>query len=506
MSEIKLLKSSLLSTLSAKLSLALVAIIITIGVGVFFASQAWMRVYYDELNQKLNLDIAMYVTGEYELMQGENDTPNPNAIKQIAHTAMIINPAVEVYCLDIEGNIISHALPPESILRGKVPLGPIKKFIAGEGEYPLRGIDPRHISTQKVFSAAPIIHNDKLQGYLYVILGGEAYDNIEDGLKNSYSRSMVLAAIVLITLVAVVTGLLVFRILVRRLTALSRQMHNFVRHELPQVATDPVQQAVAQDEIELLQLTFNSMSGQIKQQFQLLREADETRRELISNVSHDLRTPLATIQGYLETLLIKNSSLTNAERTVYLNTAMKSSRRLGQLIGDLFELSKLESNHTHPSFESFSLAELVYDTVQEFKLEADEKQIHLEISNTQNNAIVFADISLMQRVFENLIRNAIAYTPAGGNITLLIEADGVDSGKMKVSVADTGKGISKEDLPHIFDRFYANPDRSREDVTSTGLGLAIVKRILDIHETDIQVKSELNQGTRFEFLLSSKAA
>ncbi len=248
------------------------------------------------------------------------------------------------------------------------------------------------------------------------------------------------------------------------------------------------------------------MSGQIKQQFEMLREADATRRELISNVSHDLRTPLATIQGYLETLLIKNGSLNEAERLEYLNTAMKSSRRLGQLIGDLFELSKLESNHTRANFESFSLAELVFDTAQEFRLELEAKRINLDIQNEQNNALVFADISLMQRVFENLLRNAIAYAPEGWRIQLAIVADPSRPEKIKVAVGDTGRGISEEDLPHIFDRFYANPDRSREDVSSTGLGLAIVKRIMDLHGADIQVVSQLNQGTRFEFALPKNKA
>lgn len=503
---VKLMRSSVFSTLSAKLSLALVVIVATLGVGVFTASQAWMRVYYDELTQKLNFDIAKYVNGEYRLMLDGSNTPSPEAIKKVAHVAMVVNPVVEVYLLDGQGRIIGHDLPADSVLLDKVPLAPIQAFIDGSEEFPLRGLDPRQPDVKKVFSAAPIETDGKLQGYLYVILGGQAYDNIGDGLKDSYSRTMVFAATALITLVAVLTGLLVFRLLVRRLSALSHKMHNFVRHELPQVTTDPVKQAVAKDEIELLQLTFESMSGQIKQQFEMLREADATRRELISNVSHDLRTPLATIQGYLETLLIKNGSLNEAERLEYLNTAMKSSRRLGQLIGDLFELSKLESNHTRASFESFSLAELVFDTAQEFRLELEAKRIKLDIHNEQNNALVFADISLMQRVFENLLRNAIAYTPEGGQIQLGIVADPSRPEKIKVTVGDTGRGISEEDLPYIFDRFYANPDRSREDVSSTGLGLAIVKRIMDLHSADIQVVSQLNQGTRFEFALPKNKA
>lgn len=499
----------LLGSLNNRLSLALIAIVVLVGIGVLYVSQIWMRVYYEELTQKLNSSIAMYVVREHKLMQGESAEPNIGAIQFLANQAMVINPVVEVYLLDTNGRVIAHPMPANELTELQLPLAPIKEFISGDASFPIRNTDPRHAGVDKIFSAAEIRSGEKLQGYLYVVLGGQAYDKIEDGLKTSYSRSMVFSVIFMIVIAAVVIGLLVFKLLVRRLSLLSIRIQDFSESSSRVGSQSNIgfERPTSFDEIEVLSQTFERMAATIDKQFDLLREVDETRRELISNVSHDLRTPLASIQGYLETLLIKNGDLTEAQRLEYLHTAMKGSKHLGQLIGDLFELSKLEANGVTPTLENFSLAELVYDIVQDFKLQFEAKNIQVTIHNNQFNALVFADISLIQRVFENLIRNAIAYTPENGAVELTIDAleTGVHK-RLKVTVADTGQGISDEDLPHIFDRFYNNPDKSRRDSDSTGLGLAIVKRILELHKSDIKVASQINHGAKFEFHLQAQAA
>ncbi|MBN3564232.1 ATP-binding protein [Aliamphritea spongicola] len=505
------MQKGLVGTLNTRLSLALMFIVIAVGVAVMLVSQNWMRAYYEELTQKLNFSIAMYVTDTYSLITQNGDTARVqvDAIEALAQQAMVINPLAEVYLLDARGNILAHALQDDNLARRSIPLGPLQDFIRGDIEYPLRGADPRHMHAEKVFSAAEIRQNGQLQGYLYVILGGQLYDNIEDGIQDSYSRSMVLVAIAVITLAAILAGWLIFRLLVRRLGMLSQAMHSFSEQNLDHCRSDLQQPATAplpKDEIDLLAQTFERMSEKIGMQFEMLREADQTRRELISNVSHDLRTPLSTIQGYLETLLIKNSSLNETERMEFLRTAMHSSHRLGQLIQDLFELSKLEAKQMSASCERFSLAELVFDTIQEFRLQAEAKNIHIEVVNLQNNAFVYADISLIQRVFENLLRNAVTYTPENGEIRLQIEADAArPQDAVSISIADNGQGISPEHLPYIFDRFYTQQQAKSTNTGSTGLGLAIVKRILELHSSEIEVQSQLNQGSCFRFSLQSAA-
>ena len=216
------------------------------------------------------------------------------------------------------------------------------------------------------------------------------------------------------------------------------------------------------------------------------------------SIGHDLRTPLSAMQGYIETLIIKSETMSPEERDKYLRIARKHTVRLGTLIGDLFELSKLDSASVTPNLEAFSLPELVQDIAQEFQLESERKDISLSIDTQSDAAYTMGDIGLIQRVLENLVRNAIRFTPAGGAVTISIaERPEV----LKVAVSDNGPGIPDADIPRIFDRFYRsmNGEEARSD--SSGLGLAIVKRILDLHGSRITVTSKLDAGTRFEFEL-----
>jgi signal transduction histidine kinase len=259
----------------------------------------------------------------------------------------------------------------------------------------------------------------------------------------------------------------------------------------------------SQDEIAQLREAFSGMANKIRDQFEGLQETDRLRRELVSNVSHDLRTPLASMHGYVETLLLKNNELSEEERLRYLEITRKHSLRLRRLIGDLFELSKLDSTSIKPALEWFPLAELLQDVSQEFELEAEKKGIHIEVDARPQDSMVYADIGLIQRVLENLLRNAVRYTPRSGRISISLDRK---PGCVAVAVADTGCGIAKHDIAHIFDRFYRSEQGEEERSTSAGLGLAIVKRILDLHGSRITVSSAINQGTRFEFEIPARAA
>ena len=490
----------MLNTLKNRLTLTLLLIVVLVGGASLWVGQLGMRLYYEELSQTLNRDIAMYVTDEHKLIEGE--LGSKAAIEKLAHQAMIINPVAEVYLLNPAGEIISHALPPEEIKRDAVNLEPLNQFLSGNGSFPLRGNDPRHLDTDKIFSVSEIRNDQGLQGYLYVILGGKLYDDIQNEISWGHISQQTSWAVLLITIGCVLLGVVLFNLLARPLLRLTDKMCEFSRTELGgheqmnEEMTDP--SPTSTDEIEKLDNIFSAMSMRIREQFEQLRESDRLRRELISNVSHDLRTPLATIQGYLETLIIKNDSLSLEQRDRYLRTAEHGCRRLSQLIADLFELSKLESGNTQPTFEQFSIAELMYDTVQEFELEAQRKGVSIQMETPRQSTLVYADIGLIQRVFENLLRNAIAHTPAQGNIRLRFSET---PSAVQVTVADTGSGISDQDIPHIFDRFYQSASQPQEKKESSGLGLAIVKRILDLHGCRIEVASQVDQGTRFNFEL-----
>jgi signal transduction histidine kinase len=229
-----------------------------------------------------------------------------------------------------------------------------------------------------------------------------------------------------------------------------------------------------------------------------LKQADTLRRELVANVSHDLRTPLATLQGYIETLLLKNKSLTEKDRQHHLEIAIQHCQRLSNLVDELFELAKLDSREIQIQCEPFNISELAHDVVQKFDLSAEERQISIQIDHNQDLPFANADIAMIERVIENLLDNAVRHTSPGGSIRLTFSAQ---NGDISVCVSDTGCGIPEEDLPHIFDRFY-HRDRTHESKTGySGLGLAIAKRILELHDKSIIVESKARSGTTFTFFL-----
>ncbi len=484
-----------MNTLFAKLSVALLIVIGLMGTAFLVVDRISTRMYYEELTQRLNAPIAMYVTGERTLI--ESGSPDLESLGELARHAMVINPSAEIYLLDVAGNILGHALPPESVILDRVDLGPIKELIAGEPRMPLRGDDPRSDASRKVFSAAEVRSGGELQGYLYVVLGGQKYEALASDINGTYISQVGIVAIIGIVTTTAAIGLLVFGLLTRRLKMLSREMQR-VSESGFDLEPDLHPPESRGDEIDQLSQSFVDMSARIQDQLLQLKENDRLRRELVSNISHDLRTPLSAMQGFLETLIIKGDKLPKEEWDRYLKTARRHTLRLNELIGDLFELSQLDSASVAPNLEAFSVAELLQDVSQDFQLEAENKEINLSIDLDADNAFTVGDIGLIQRVLENLVRNAIRFTPRGGEITLSISKH---PESVAVAVSDTGCGIPDKDIPRIFDRFYRSENGEESRSGSSGLGLAIVKRILDLHESRITVVSKVDTGTRFEFEL-----
>jgi len=226
------------------------------------------------------------------------------------------------------------------------------------------------------------------------------------------------------------------------------------------------------------------------------------RRELLANVSHDLRTPLAAMQGYIELLLLRHGSLEPAEERNYLQTAARQSEKLGRLVNDLFELTRLEADELAPQPEDFVLAELVQDVVQKFAHEARQRGVRLEAADAAAALRVHADLALIARVLEGLVDNALRHTPPDGCVTIRIGAEGTRS---VLSVHDTGEGIAAADLPGVFDR-YDRASRVQGGGASPGLGLAIARRIVRLHGGELAIRSAPGGGTAVSFDLPSAGA
>src|SRR5690606_5956543 len=202
------------------------------------------------------------------------------------------------------------------------------------------------------------------------------------------------------------------------------------------------------DEVTELEQAFGEMAHRIAEQVGALERSAALRKELLTNVSHDLRTPLAALQGYLETLEMKEDGLGPEDRHRYLSAARKQAERLGRLVSELFDLAMLESGEAAVNPEPFPITELAQDVAQKFQLEAERRGVALTTDFPTDLPAVVADIGMIERVLTNLLENAIRYTPAGGSVRLTLRPahDGVE-----VEIADTGRGIAPAELPYIFE-------------------------------------------------------
>lgn len=487
-----------MNRLHYRLSLAMLGIVVVLGGAFYWIDRYSARMYYEELTQRLNASLAKeIVNAEPLIVDGRVDSER---LRALASRAMVINPNAEIYLLGPDGTILGHALPPEDIGLDRVDLGPVMDVLDESRPLPVKGSNPREPDSPKVFSAFPIPAGEESEapaGYLYVVLGGRQYEAVASAVAAGYNRRVLAAGLVLVLAAAFVAGFLLFAFLTRRLRRLTDDVAAVADKDFRNdVTVDAVPEP--HDEIDQLRNACHHMTQTIRQQISTLQENDRLRRELFTNISHDLRTPLASMQGYIETLIIKDETLDRATRREYLEIARKHATRLGRLVQDLLELSMLETSRFMPAFEEFPLVELIYDVVQEFELQAREARVLLVVEPPDEPVLVHADIRLIERVLENLLANALRHTPEGGKVTVTVSPA---SDAVGITVADTGCGISKDDLPYIFDRFYRTAPGSASN-GSVGLGLAIAKRILELHGSEIRVVSEERRGTRFDFDLS----
>ncbi len=227
-----------------------------------------------------------------------------------------------------------------------------------------------------------------------------------------------------------------------------------------------------------------------------IKSLESLRTELIANISHDLRTPLSVIQGYIETLQIKDTELTKEQRIEYLKTINAGGERLSKLINQLFEYSKLEANQIKPKKEPFLISELANDIHRNYLVLAKQKNIELKLEMSEGIPLVFGDISLVERAIQNLMDNALKFTPEYGNVVVKIIAHEKD---VEIIIKDSGPGINQENQALIFERYRQMKTGQQKE--GSGLGLAIVKKIMELHNASIRVFSGPNEGTAFSFSL-----
>ena len=231
-----------------------------------------------------------------------------------------------------------------------------------------------------------------------------------------------------------------------------------------------------------------------------LKQTDKVRRDFVANVSHELRTPLSILRGYIETLL-DNPQTSDKELSRILRVMERHSKRLGLLVDDLLTLAQLESRSAGLQFSDVQLAELFQSVIRDWEKKLAEKQLKVVVDLSPDARTIRADETRLHEVLYNLLDNALKYSRENGEIRLRAAQHGSE---IVLSVTDNGIGITKDDLPRIFERFYrADKARSRE-LGGTGLGLAIVKHIAQLHGGRVEAESELGKGTTIRVILPAR--
>ena len=244
------------------------------------------------------------------------------------------------------------------------------------------------------------------------------------------------------------------------------------------------------DEIGQLAESFNNMAEGLNTQ-------EEGRREFVANISHDLRSPLTSIIGFLEAM--KDGTIPDERREYYLGIVLTECKRLAKIANDLLDISKLDlTGELEILQEEFELNDLIRDTLIQFENRIRQKNISADISFAAESTMVYADYEKIQRVLHNLLDNAVKFTPDSGRIN--IETTIKDK-KVHVSLKDSGRGLSEEDRKHVFDRFYKSDSSRGIDKTGSGLGLAIVWEFIKAHDEKVYVESIEGMGSNFVFTL-----
>lgn len=317
-------------------------------------------------------------------------------------------------------------------------------------------------------------------------------------LRGSYTYGVFAAALLLMIVGAGIMDLVSYVFLTKKYEEISKSILSFAGGNYSiRVNSGGLQQ------LEPLAGAFNRMADRMVKNIEELQATDTFRKELVANIAHDLGSPVTSIRGYAETVIMKDSVLTSAQRLRFMNTILSNADYLARLIDELVQLSRLESREITLHIEHFPLAEIVNRVVTRLKDRAEEQGHLLQIEDLEPSLTVAADKELLERLMNNLIDNAIKYTPADG--TILVGA-ARSEGRVLVKVTDTGIGIPEEHIPLVSQRFFrAEKHRGREKGGGIGLGLAISEMIAVAHGSSLSIQSQVGKGTEISFSLSEAA-
>lgn len=324
-------------------------------------------------------------------------------------------------------------------------------------------------------------HNEVLAyGTKNMINGQEYYIYVQK--DTSGQKSAIANSAILILGCVFLTGSIVFLVIADIIVKPLTRLTNAIK-ELSNGNYNVRVDNVGQDEISKLNQGFNQMARQLAKQ-------DETRQKFISDISHEFQTPLTSIQGFAN--ILKEEDLPKEQRVKYANIILYNSKRLSSLAKNMLQLTLLDREEIELELTNYSLVEQMNRVISTQENQAMEKNIEIVFEMPKKEIFIEGDEQRLEQVWTNIISNAIKYTNEGGLITITMKKNSKD---IEISIEDTGIGMSKEVVSHIFERFYRE-DKAR-NVEGNGLGLAIVKSIVDLHHGKIDILSQVDVGTNF---------
>ena len=433
----------------------------------------------------------------------------PEEFVEFLRNLVLYEPDSQLYLLDAQGTVLASSGRAKLAPGFKVALAPVQQAAGSEPMPYVMGDDPEHMNADAVIAARAlrraVIRNDEgVAGYLYLVCQKPA---LPEGRIEALRSSFTLPLLgLIVALVALTTALAawIIGVVTRPLRRLSQAVAAVAREGLDAGAPGTLPgslpgrwpEAEAKDEFGQLSQGFRSMLDALRRQWEALRRLDHFRREGVSNLSHDLRSPLTATAACLETLDARfaNDAARTDDRQL-LEVALRNTRNAARLVQSLGDLAQLDEPQFALKRERLDVGELLGDIALRFEPRAAAQGVMLALEPAGDAPTVASlDIELFERAVANLVDNALKFCAAGSASRW---ARGATAMPCRCSVADTGAGIAEAELPHLFDRFY----QARQSVAPAtgeggkGLGLAIVKRIAELHGGSVAVQSQPGQGT-----------
>lgn len=444
--------------------------------------------FYQVSTQLLNKDVAAHIakfTSPFE-----HAGLNREKADSVFYQAMVISPNVEVYFLDTSGSVIYYHGGPDEIKLVRLPMENISRYISDSGKNYITGPDPRDPSQPKIFSAATVEGKQGRLGYIYVILGSKEYRNVSHLLYKTYAGQLFLVTFLLILLATITLSFLYINRLRRNFKNMIGVLQRFELGDLKARFTEN-----KNDDLAPVTSAFNKMARLLELNIDKLKNTETERMDFTRNISHDLRTPLSIARGYAETLALREEKDQpgSSERTGYAKLVIANIQIVENMVQQLLDLSKMESPGMELDWQPFIFSEIVLEFVHSASLAAAEKQIMLDASQCVNAYWIRADIHMMERVIQNLLFNAIKFTPENGHITISL---GNQNDELIFQISNNGEPLPNQLMKWLQEH---EGDQDSKRPLSRGLGLVIVKTILQLHGFPMHVIYDEITGNTISF-------